>query len=80
MDDLEEQYRHAIEIANRAHEAFLDDALVATKRGHETLSPWFKVWSEATQNVVRLARLMQARGTVGPSLDAELDELLGSAE
>jgi hypothetical protein len=70
MSDLDAQYANAVELATTAYDHFTAEPMVDSKRGGPRLSPWWKVYNEATMNVARLARLRHAAG-----LDQEPDTL-----
>jgi hypothetical protein len=52
--------------------------MIRSKRGGDRISPWFRIWNESTQNLVRLARLLGPFKGKNRSLDEELSELLDS--
>jgi hypothetical protein len=71
------EYEAAIAIATRARVEFLKRPMIRSKRGGDRTSPWFRIWNESEQNVVRLARLLGPPKGKSRSLDEELSELLG---
>jgi hypothetical protein len=78
MDDaLKLVFEDAIEMARSAKTELAKAPVVNSKRGGGRTSPWLIVWDRSVQNAVRLARLLQQGGGESPSLERELDDLLG---
>jgi hypothetical protein len=77
MDDVEAElamlFQDAVRLAVRARKAFEKAPMVRSQRGADRVSPWFRCWSEATQNAARLARMLEK-----PRRDQGLDEELNS--
>jgi hypothetical protein len=81
MDDvLKLVFEDAIEIARMAKAELAKAPIVRSKRGGPRTSAWLRVWTEATQNAVRLARLLKDSDDPPPSLDEELENLLDRGE
>lgn len=70
------QLDDALEIAVEAKAQFQTKPMVTSQRGGPRVSPWFRVWDLAEQNVARLARLLTGKPVKAKSLDDELKNLL----
>jgi hypothetical protein len=81
MDDvLKLVFEDAIDIARTAKTELSKAPVVRSKRGGPQTSSWLRVWTEAVQNAVRLARLLKDSDDPLPSLDEELENLLDRGE
>ena len=80
MTEAEVEFQSALAIARHALEQFNEESLVASKRGGPRLSPWFRVWVQASEIAQRWHRQMTVPGIDHPSLDEELDRILGKPE
>jgi hypothetical protein len=71
------EFEAAIATARHALEEFRREPLVGTKRGHDTLSPWWRVYIQASEVAQRWYRQL---GEEILDIDDELDRILGGAE
>ena len=79
MRDIEIEFQTAIGTARHALEQFNAEPLVDSKRGGPRLSPWFRVWIQASEIAQRWHRQRELEPE--PSIDDEIDRLLrGEAE
>ena len=81
MTNIEGQYEAAIAVSRHALEQFNAEPLVASTRGGPRLSPWWRVWVQASEVAPRWHRHLERGKTehVGPwPYDTELDRLLGT--
>jgi len=78
-DEMRTEFDTAIATAREALEKFNEEPLVSSKRGGPRLSPWFRVWRDASEVAQRWQRQL-AREVDEPSIDEELDRILGEAE
>ncbi len=80
MGQVETEFASALATARHALEQFNAEPMVPSKRGGPRLSPWFRMWVQASEVAQRWHR--QLRPTRGPdylaptSLEAELDRLI----
>src|SRR5947207_5243981 len=82
MNGVSEQFENAVEVANHALEEFNREPLVDSKRGGPRLSPWWRVWVQASELAARWYRELarERRERSGESLDDELDRLIRAQE
>jgi uncharacterized protein (DUF736 family) len=78
MTEIQTELDSAIATARRALEQFNAEPLVPAKRGGPRLSPWFRVWVQASEVAARWHRQVELEKPE-PSIDDELDRLLGEA-
>ena len=79
MTEVETEFQSAIATAREALEQFNAEPLVESKRGGPRLSPWFRVWVQASEVAQRWHRQLASERDE-PSIDDELDRLLGKPE
>jgi hypothetical protein len=77
MSDIKSEFDAAIATARHALEQFRAEPFVESKRGTQ-LSPWFRVWRDSSEVAQRWHR--QLREEPEPSLDDEIDRLLGKGD
>jgi hypothetical protein len=75
--DVKAELEAAIATARHALGEFNREPLMRTKRGHDTLSPWWRVYIQASEVAQRWHRQL---GEEIPGIDDELDRILGAAE
>jgi hypothetical protein len=75
ISEIKTEFDAAVAAARHALEQFNAEPLVASKRGGPRLSPWWRVWVQASEVAQRWHRQLQAEPE--PSIDDELDRLLG---
>ncbi len=76
MDDaIKTEFDAALEVARHALEMFNAEPLVPSKRGGDRLSPWWRVWKEASEVAQRWLRQMAKPAQLSWD-DSALDELL----
>jgi len=71
-DEIETEFRTAVEAARDALEHFNAEPLIASKRGGPRLSPWWRVWVQASEVAQRWHRQLSPAQR-GPSPDYEPD-------
>jgi hypothetical protein len=76
MNEIKAEFEAAVATARHALEQFNKDPLVDSKRGGPRLSPWWRVWVQASEVAQRCHRQLQAEPE--PSIDDEIDRLLGA--
>jgi hypothetical protein len=69
------EFDSAVAVARRALKEFNREPLVQSKPGGPRLSPWWRVYVEASGVAVRWCRQMK-RDDLGPSFDEGLDRML----
>jgi hypothetical protein len=76
-DEIRTEFDSAVGVARQALEEFNRDQLVASKRGGPRLSPWWRVYVEASEIAARWHRELN-RGSTGEEkwIDRELERLL----
>lgn len=75
MNEVETEFQSAIATARYALQQFNAEPLVESKRGGPRLSPWFRVWVQASEVAQRCHRQREPQRP--RSIDDELDRLLG---
>jgi hypothetical protein len=75
MSRAETELQSALATARHALEQFNAEPLVASKRGGPRISPWFRVWVQASEVAQRWHR--QRHHDPEPSMDDALDRILG---
>jgi hypothetical protein len=78
MTEIQAEFDTAIATARHALEQFNAEPLVASKRGGPRLSPWWRVWVQASEVAQRWHRQLE-QSKPEPTIDEELDRLLGPA-
>jgi hypothetical protein len=78
MSEIQTELDSALATARHALEEFRAEPLVPAKRGGPRLSPWFRVWVQASETAARWHRQLQ-RDRHEPSLDEEIDRLLSES-
>jgi uncharacterized protein (DUF736 family) len=78
MTEIQAERDSAIATARHALQQFNAEPLVPAKRGGPRLSPWFRVWVQASEVAARWHRQLELEKPE-PSIDEELDRLLGEA-
>ena len=73
IDDIKTEFDSAVAVARHALDEFHKEPLVPSKRGGPRLSPWWRVYVQASEVAVRWFRQM---GQGGESFDEGLDRLL----
>jgi hypothetical protein len=78
MDDIKAEFETAVATARHALEQFNKEPFVESKRGGPRLSPWWRVWVQASEVAQRWHRQF---GLIGHerSIDEEIDRLLGES-
>jgi hypothetical protein len=76
MSEVEAEFDAAIATTRHALEQFNMEPLVQSKRGGPRLSPWWRVYVQASEVAQRWHRQRDEKPP--PSLDEELDRILGS--
>jgi uncharacterized protein (DUF736 family) len=79
MSEIETEFNTAVATARHALERFNAEPMVPSKRGGPRVSPWFRVWVQSSEIAQRWHRQL-ARERDDPSIDDELDRLLGNPE
>ncbi len=74
MNDVETEFQSAVTTARHALEQFNAEPMVASKRGGPRLSPWFRVWVQASEVAQRWHR--QREPQPDPSIEETIDRLL----
>jgi hypothetical protein len=69
------EFDEALATARHALEQFNAEPLVESKRGGPRLSPWFRVWVQASEIAQRWHR--QLREEPEPSVDETIERILG---
>ena len=77
MSEVQTEFKTALTTARNALEQFSAEPFVASKRGGPRLSPWWRVWVQASEVAQRWHRQIQDCGDAEPSIDDELDRILG---
>jgi hypothetical protein len=77
-DVVETEFQTAVGVAREALARFNQEPLVASKRGGPRLSPWWRVYVQASEVAQRWHR--QREDKRPRSIDEELDQLLGDGE
>jgi hypothetical protein len=75
MSDIKIEFQAAVEQARLALQRFEDEPLVASKRGGPRLSPWWRVYVQASEVAQRWHR--QLREEPEPSIEETIDRILG---
>ena len=78
-EEMKTEFDMAIATARHALEQFNAEPLVESKRGGPRLSPWWRVWRDAEEVAQRWQRQL-GRQVDEPSIDDELDRILGKPE
>jgi hypothetical protein len=78
MGEIQTELDAAIVTARQALERFNEEPLVGSKRGGPRLSPWWRVWVQASEVAQRWYRLLE-RHKSEPPIEDELDRLLGES-
>jgi hypothetical protein len=78
MNETQTEFQTAIATARHALEQFNAEPLVASKRGGPRLSPWWRVWVQSSEVAQRWHRQLELEKSE-PSIDEELDRILGEA-
>jgi uncharacterized protein (DUF736 family) len=78
MTEIQAERDSAIATARHALQQFNAEPLVPAKRGGPRLSPWFRVWVQASEVAARWHRQLELEKSE-PSIDEELDRILGEA-
>jgi hypothetical protein len=68
------EFEAAVATANHALEKFNKEPLVDSKRGGPRISPWFRVWRDASEVAQRWHRQLQAEPE--PSVDDTINRIL----
>jgi hypothetical protein len=79
MSEIRAELDAALATARHALEQFNAEPIVASKRGGPRLSPWFRVWVQASEVAQRWHRQLQLEKPE-PTIDEELDRLLGKPQ
>jgi hypothetical protein len=72
------EFEAAVAQANAALEEFNKEPLIASKRGGPRLSPWWRVYVQASEVAVRWHRRMQAEPD--PDVDDIIDRILNGED
>jgi hypothetical protein len=59
LSEIETEFNAAIATARHALDQFSAEQMVASKRGGPRLSPWFRVWVQASEVAQRWQRQLQ---------------------
>ena len=79
MNDAQIEFEAALATARHALEEFNKESPVASRRGGPRLSPWWRVWVQASEVAQRWHRRIQADRTE-PSIHDEIDRLLDESQ
>jgi hypothetical protein len=74
MSEVETEFDAALSTARHALEQFNAEPLVASKRGGPRLSPWWRVYVQASEVAQRWHRQREEQRP--PSIDEEIDRLM----
>jgi hypothetical protein len=74
MNESQTEFQTALATARDALEQFNAEPLVASKRGGPRLSPWWRVWVQASEVAQRCHRQLD-RDMPEPSIQDEIDRL-----
>jgi hypothetical protein len=74
MTDIETEFQAALATARNALEQFKAEPLVDSKRGGPRLSPWWRVWVQASEVAQRWHR--QREPQLPASIEETIDRLL----
>jgi hypothetical protein len=77
MTEVETEFQSALAVARHALEEFNEEPLVESKRGGPRLSPWWRVWVQASEVAQRWHR--QQLQQPEPTLDSVIDEILNES-
>ena len=77
MTEVQTQFNTAVAAAREALARFNEQPLVESKRGGPRLSPWWRVWVQASEVAQRWYRQLPPERE--PTIDEEIDRLLGPA-
>lgn len=80
MNELETEFQSAVATARHALEQFRAEPLIESKRGGSRLSPWFRVWVQASEVAQRWHRQRDRRDNAELSIEYELDRLLADEQ
>jgi hypothetical protein len=78
MSEVRAEFETAVATARHALEQFNTEPMVPTKRGGPRLSPWWRVWVQASEVAARWHRQLEL-GKEEESIDDAIDRLLGEA-
>jgi hypothetical protein len=78
MSEIKTEFEAAVATARHALEQFNAEPLVSSKRGGPRPSPWWRVYVQASEVAQRWLRRLEAEPE--PSMDDEIDRLLGQGE
>jgi hypothetical protein len=76
MNDAQMECEAALTTARHALEQFNAEPMVASKRGGPRLSPWWRVYVQASEVAARWHRQLELEKPE-PSIDETIDRLLG---
>jgi hypothetical protein len=81
LNEIETEFETAIGTARHALEQFNAEPLVESKRGGPRLSPWWRVWVQASEVAQRWHRQLEREKSEAEaeSVDDVLDRILGEA-
>ena len=79
MNEVRAEFDPAVSTARHALEQFNSEPMVTAKRGGPRLSPWSRVWVQASEIAARWHRQLELEKPE-PSIDDEIDRLLGEME
>jgi hypothetical protein len=74
MNEVKTEFDSAVATARHALEQFNDEPLVASKRGGPRLSPWWKVYRDASELAQRWHKQLQQEPE--PEVDDVIDRIL----
>jgi hypothetical protein len=77
MSGIRSEFEAAVAQAQAALEEFNKEPLIASKRGGPRLSSWWRVYVQSSEVAARWHRQLESEE---PSIDEELDRLLGPSE
>ena len=75
MNDTQIEFEAALATARHALEEFNKESLVASRRGGPRLSPWWRVWVQASEVAQRWHRRLEA-DKIESSVDDVIDRIL----
>jgi hypothetical protein len=75
VNEAKAEFQSAIATARHALEQFRVEPIVSSKRGGPRLSPWWRVWVQASEVAQRWHRQLELEKPE-PSIDDELDRIL----
>ena len=76
MTEVVTEFRSAVQVARHALDQFNAEPPIDSKRGGPRLSPWWRVWVQASEVAQRWHRQLEQETKSQQSLDDTIDGLL----